>query len=152
MLVYRIVKLAKRTSDLSGTGAYNEGGRWNSEGVFALYTSENAALAMLEVMVHVDVSELPPGLFVMTIEVNDIAPLFQVRDEDLPIGWRVPENFGLKETGDKIFEEKKYLGIKARSAIMPDLYNYVLNPLYPGYYDLVKVVEVKELEIDKRLR
>ncbi len=54
--------------------------------------------------------------------------------------------------GDRFFVEKKYLGIKVRSAVMLDSYNYVLNPLYPGYYDFVKVVEVKELEIDKRLK
>lgn len=59
MRVYRIVKLEKRTKDLSGTGAYMEGSRWNNEGVFALYTSESEALAMLEVMVHVQEGGLP---------------------------------------------------------------------------------------------
>src|SRR3954471_24972334 len=152
MLVYRIVKSEKRTTDLTGTGAYNEGGRWNIEGVYALYTSEHSALAMLEVLVHVDEGELPPDMFIMTIEVADSAPIFTVPDEDLPPDWRVPENIALKEMGDKILMEKQYLGIKARSAVLPDAYNYVLNPLFPGYYDLVKVVEVKPLEVDQRLK
>ncbi len=152
MLVYRIVKSEKRTTDLTGTGAYNEGGRWNSEGVYALYTSEHSALAMLEVLVHVDEGELPPDMFIMTIEVADTAPVFTVADEDLPEDWRVPENIALKEMGDKVFMEKKFLGIKTRSAVLPDAYNYVLNPLFPGYYDLVKVVEVKPLGVDKRLK
>jgi len=38
MIVYRIAKLAKRTNDLTGTGAYLSGGRWNNPGVYALYT------------------------------------------------------------------------------------------------------------------
>ena len=152
MLVYRIVKSEKRTTDLTGTGAYNEGGRWNSEGVYALYTSEHSALAMLEVLVHVDESELPPDMFIMTIEIADTAPVFTVPDEDLPADWRIPENIALKEMGDKIFMEKKFLGIKVRSAVLPDAYNYVLNPLFPGYYDMVKVVEVKPLGVDKRLK
>jgi RES domain-containing protein len=152
MLVYRIVKSEKRTTDLTGTGAYKEGGRWNSEGIYALYTSEHSALAMLEVLVHVDEGELPPDMFIMTIEIADTAPIFTVPDEDLPADWRVPENIALKEMGDKLFMEKKFLGIKARSAVLPDAYNYVLNPLFPGYYDLVKVVEVKPLGIDQRLK
>jgi RES domain-containing protein len=152
MLVYRIVKSEKRTTDLTGTGAYNEGGRWNSEGVYALYTSEHSALAMLEILVHVDEGELPPDMFIMTIEIADTAPIFTVPDEDLPADWRIPENIALKEMGDKLFMEKKFLGIKARSAVLPDAYNYVLNPLFPGYYDLVKVEEVKPLGVDKRLK
>lgn len=152
MLVYRIVKLKIRTTDLTGTGAFNEGGRWNSEGVYALYTSEHSALAMLEVLVHVDEGELPPDMFIMTIEIADDAPIYTVPDEELPADWRVPENIALKEMGDKLFMDKEYLGIKARSAVMPDAYNYVLNPLFPGYYDVVKVVEVKPLPVDQRLR
>ncbi|TKK70928.1 RES domain-containing protein [Ilyomonas limi] len=152
MLVYRIVKSEKRTADLTGTGAYNEGGRWNSEGVYALYTSEHSALAMLEVLVHVDESELPPDMFIMTIAVADNAPVFSIPDDSLPANWRIPENILLKEMGDKILMEKKFVGIKVRSAVMQDSYNYVLNPLFPNYYDLVKVVEVKPLAVDKRLK
>lgn len=151
MRVYRIVKAEKRTTDLTGTGAYNEGGRWNSEGVYALYTSEHSALAMLEVLVHVDESELPPDMFIMTIEIAEAAPIFTIADEDLPANWRLPENIVLKEMGDAIFAEKKWLGIKVRSAVMQDSFNYVLNPLFPGYYDLVKVVAVQPLAVDKRL-
>ncbi len=152
MLVYRIVKSEKRTSDLTGTGAFNEGGRWNSEGVYALYTSEHAALAMLEVLVHVDEGELPPGMFIMTIDIAEDAPILEILRHDLPEDWRIPENIALKEMGDAIFEGKKFLAIKAPSAVLPDSYNYILNPLYPAYYDLVKVIRVQPLEVDKRLK
>lgn len=152
MLLYRIVKNEKRTTDLTGTGAFNEGGRWNSEGVYALYTSEHAALAMLEVLVHVDEGELPPGMFIMTIEIPEGVRVLEIGEKDLPTDWRIPENIALKEMGDKIFEERKFLGIKAPSAVLPDSYNYILNPLYPAYYDLVKVIQVKALEVDKRLK
>ncbi len=54
--------------------------------------------------------------------------------------------------GDKVFEKKKFIGIKVRSAVMHHSYNYILNPLYPGYYDLVKVIKVNLLEVDKRLK
>lgn len=152
MFVYRIVKNKIRTKDLSGKGAYNEGGRWNNEGVFALYTSENEALALLEVLVHTEESELPPNLFITTIEFPDNSPILTILDSDLPIDWRIPENIFLKDKGDKILSEKKYLGIKTRSAVLPQSFNYILNPLFPGYYDIVNVTDIRLLEVDKRFK
>jgi len=152
MFVYRIVKLKKRTKDLSGIGAYLEGGRWNNEGTFALYTSENQDLAMLELLVHIDESELPPNMFVMKIEVDDSNLILKINEADLPKNWRVPDNNDLKEIGDKILENKKHFAVKAPSAVMPGSYNYVLNPLHPDYHKQVKVVEVRELLVDKRLK
>lgn len=151
MFVYRIVKSAKRANDLSGTGAYAEGGRWNNTGVFALYTSEHEALCMLEVLVHLDESELPPDLFLITIELSDAAPVLTIPDHDLPKDWRVPENLILKQMGDRIFTEQKYIGIKARSAVMPQSHNYILNPSYPQYHQYVKVIAAVPLDVDKRL-
>lgn len=151
MFVCRIVKSKKRTTDLSGTGAFNEGGRWNNEGVFALYTSENEALALLETLVHVEESELPPDLYIMKIEIAASAPIYVYPDKKLPKSWRVPGNIALKTLGDRIIEPNEYLALKVRSAVMPTSYNYILNPKYPRYYDMVTVVDAYRLEIDKRL-
>ncbi|TDE18347.1 RES family NAD+ phosphorylase [Dyadobacter psychrotolerans] len=151
MILYRIAKKRERANDLSGQGAANEGGRWNSEGIFALYTSESRALAMLELLVHVDDTELPPNLFVMTIEVDDSARFYEISDTELSVDWRLPENLALKKAGDNIFRAQKFIGIKARSAVMPREYNYVLNPLFPRFYDLVKVVAVEDYQRDERL-
>lgn len=151
MILYRIAKRKQRANDLSGQGAANEGGRWNSEGVFALYTSESRALAMLELLVHVDETELPPNLFLMTIEVDNSVSFFEIMDEELPDDWRQPENLVLKLKGHKIFREQNFIGIKARSAVMPPEYNYVLNPLFPRFYDLVKVIHIEDYTLDNRL-
>ena len=151
MFVYRIIKSKKRTTDLSGTGAFYEGGRWNNEDVFALFTSEHEALALLEVLVHVQETELPPDMYVTRIEIDDKAPILAYPDKRLPKSWRLPGNIALKTLGDRILESNEYIGIKVRSAVMPTAYNYILNPRYPRYYDLVKVKDVYRLEIDKRL-
>lgn len=151
MIVYRIVKLKKRTTDLSGTGAFNVGGRWNNEGTYALYTSENASLALLEILVHADESELPPQMFIMTIEIDDTAPVFEIPDADLPDNWRIPDNIELKEMGDRIFQANKFIGIKVRSAVMPGQYNFILNPQFPDYHKHLKVTNVEPLDVDQRL-
>lgn len=152
MLVYRIVKLERRTQDLSGTGAFLVGGRWNNEGTYALYTSENPSLALLELLVHTDPADLPPQLFLITIDVSDTAPVYQVQAKDLPRDWRLVGNQELKEKGDVLLGEQKYLIIKAPSAVFPGQYNYILNPAFAGFSKLVKIKKVEELQVDPRLR
>jgi hypothetical protein len=46
---------------------------------------------------------------------------------------------------------KKFLAIKVRSAINYFEYNYLLNPLFPRFHDLVKIVDVIEIKTDERL-
>jgi hypothetical protein len=101
--------------------------------------------------VHVDESELPPDLFIMTIEINDKSPVYEIPDDQLPPDWRIPGNMALQALGDQIFRDNNYLAIKARSAVLPQEYNYILNPLFPGFYELVKVVDMSDYETDKRL-
>ncbi|GLU53612.1 hypothetical protein Dfri01_30730 [Dyadobacter frigoris] len=103
------------------------------------------------VLVHVDETELPPYLFVMTIEVESSAQFYEIEDSDLPNDRRITENIALEKIGDSIFKARKYIGIKARSAVMPQEYNLILNPLYPGYYDLIKVISVEDYQRDNRL-
>ena len=149
-IVYRIAKTEARARDLSGKGAFQYGGRWNSAGTFMLYTSEHASLAILEVLVHADESEIPPRMFIAQIDIGDQA-IFSMPDEELPKNWREPDNLRLKEMGDRLMAEKEYLGFRVRSAVLPEEYNVILNPLFPGFYDLVKVVRVEELGLDGRL-
>jgi len=151
MLVYRIAKMKERAVDLSGKGAFSYGGRWNSEGVFMLYTSTHATFTMLEVLVHADESEIPPQLFISQIEISDDAPIYQFPEEELPANWREPDNLSLKKLGDRLMREKKYVGFKVLSAVLPSEYNILLNPLFPGYADLVTIKRIDKLETDSRL-
>ncbi|TAG97928.1 MAG: RES domain-containing protein [Sphingobacteriales bacterium] len=152
MQVYRIVKLKKRTKDLSGLGAFLEGGRWNGPGSFALYTSENPSLALLEVLVHLDESDIPPGMFVMEIEVDDQKPITKIEVEALPKGWRIPDNIQLKQMGDAILVAADSIGFSVPSAVLPGQYNIILNPSFPGFLDCVRILSVEPLEIDQRLK
>lgn len=151
MFVYRIVKSKARTADLSGTGAYRVGGRWNSKGTYMLYTSENSSLAYLETLVHFDETEYPPHLYVMKMEVDDKVPVYTLKEDEYPAGWMQLELLENKAVGDRLMKEQKALAIKVRSAINTLEYNYLLNPLFPRFYNLVKVVDVSKIELDERL-
>lgn len=152
MIVYRIVGKKSRSSDLSGQGAANVGGRWNSLGTHALYTSESRALALLEVLVHVDLEDLPVNMYIMVIEINENSPVLEISDRDLPDNWHEPDNLHLRTLGDRIFKEGQFLAIKARSAILPAEYNYILNPRHESFSKNVRILKVEDLLTDQRLK
>lgn len=152
MLCYRIAKSRARTTDLSGMGAYTFGGRWNSPGTYMLYTSENSSLAYLENLVHFDSDIIPPNLFIMGIEITGAPNLvYTLPDSAYPKNWMQLGNLANRRLGDKWVWEKKYLGIRVRSAVNPKEFNCLLNPLFPGYHELVNVTSVERLPIDSRL-
>ena len=150
MLVYRIAKTLSRTEDLSGTGAFKYGGRWNSKGTYMLYTSMNSSLAYLENLVHFIDPNIPPNLFITAIEINAEHLIYHLPDNEYPAEWESADNYENKLMGDKWMAEKR-LAIKVRSVINPSEFNYLLNPLYPGYHDLVKIQSIDKLRIDSRL-
>ena len=151
MFVYRIVKTKTRARDLSGTGAFKTGGRWNSKGTYMLYASENSSLAYLETLVHFDETDYPPNLFIVKIEVNNKAPIYTAAEKDYPADWMQLEFLENKALGDQWMAEKKFLAIKIKSAINNFECNYLLNPLFPRFHDLVKIIDVVEIKTDERL-
>jgi RES domain-containing protein len=152
MFVYRISKTKQRARDLSGTGAYRIGGRWNSKGTYMLYTSENSSLAYLEILVHMDESELPPKLFITEIKIYPEARIFTLPDSEYPGKWLQLGNPENKIMGDKWMSAGEFLAIKVRSAINQAEFNYLLNPHYPAFRDQVQITSVRLLEVDKRLK
>lgn len=151
MLVYRVVKLKSRTKDLSGTGAFRAGGRWNSKGTYMLYTSQTSSLAYLETLVHFDDTIYPSHLFIMEIEVDDSAPIHTLPDKEYPKNWKRPGLLKNQFIGDFYMHKQQHLGLKVKSAINTLENNLLLNPLYPRFYDLVTVRKITEILLDKRI-
>jgi len=145
MYVYRVVKGKKRANDLSGTGAFNAGGRWNSKGVYMLYTSANGSLALLENIVHYDPLYAPPQLYQLQIEIDDKAPVMILNPGMYPLKWKDAESPENKRLGDSWMNDFKYLAIGVKSAVNELEMNYLLNPLFPNYSKLVKIVSLQLL-------
>jgi len=151
MELFRIVKDEERAKDLSGNGAFTYGGRWNSEGIFALYTSEHSALAFLELLVHLNESEIPETMYIITLSIPDNLPMYKLPLSDVPQDWRIVDHIGLKEIGDTILKSNKYIALQVPSAVLPTTYNYILNPQFPHFQQLVQLCSTEKVEIDKRL-
>lgn len=152
LIVYRIAKSLHRAQDISGTGAYKNGGRWNSKGTYMLYTSMNSSLAYLENLVHFDDTEAPPNLYITAIEISaDRKLIYELPDDNYPDLWQETGNIKSKILGDEWMQQNDYLAIKVRSAVNPLDFNFLLNPLSPGYHDKVLIKSIKQLNVDPRL-
>lgn len=148
MIVYRISD-CKYISDLSGTGAALNGGRWNSKNTYMLYTAQSASLALLEAVVHM--GKVPSKGFCMAkIELPDsIAPA--LKTEKLPAEWFTsPPPDPLKTIGDEFIRNAAFLAIPVPSVVMPEENNYLVNPHHP-LATQIKVLEVKPMSIDGRI-
>jgi len=151
MIVYRIAKSLARAQDLSGMGAFKNGGRWNSKGTYMLYASMNSSLAYLENLVHFDELNFPPGLFIISLELKEEALIYQLPDNSYPALWLEQDNLDNKLIGDEWVRKKEHLAFKVRSAINPSEFNFLLNPLFPGYPDKVTIINIQPINFDARL-
>lgn len=155
MLVYRIQKAKhsqSREDILSGMGAYKAGGRWNKRGTPLIYTCENPATAVLEILVHLETTSPDdvPNLVIVIMDIPDES-IFKVDAETLPKDWNKiihpPETQTFTQTWLK---EVKFLAMEIPSAVMELSKNYLINPLHPDIQK-VNIIKIQDYVIDSRL-
>jgi RES domain-containing protein len=148
MEVYRIAK-CRFIRQLDGFGAYTYGGRWNSKGHAVIYTAGSRALALLEALAHI---ERPPvGNFCRVSMFIPEDSIIGYPLASLPDGWQSnPAPDVLKAVGDAFIREGKALALKVPSAIVPDEFNYLINPAHPRIAE-VRIMDEMPQDIDERL-
>ncbi len=150
MLVYRVGK-TKYAVDLNGTGARLFGGRWNNKLKGCVYTSENRALAVLEYTVNVSIDDIPRALSITTIEIP-IESLVILKEADLPGNWKQsPAPSSTKNLGSKLLQTGDELIIRVPSTIIPEEYNYLINPMHPNNKK-IKIIDIKDFVYDVRIK
>ncbi|MFD0767022.1 RES family NAD+ phosphorylase [Mucilaginibacter lutimaris] len=149
MILYRIAN-CNYIKDLTGTGARLYGGRWNSEGKSMVYLASSRALAVLEVLVHLPPLLLPDNFCVAEIKVPENSVL-TLDATTLPENWKdaVPPA-ELKTLGNQFIRETKYLMMKVPSSVVPEEYNYLLNPWHPDIKK-VSIINTHPFSFDDRL-
>lgn len=128
-------------ADLSGEGARLYGGRWNAPGRSMLYAASDAALAVLEVRVHLDLEPdlIPDDYVLMEIELGGVSV---ETVSDAPAD---PRKFG-----DAWLAEGRTAVLAVPSAIVPESRNFLLNPSHPDA-GLAKLVSKRGFSFDRRL-
>ncbi len=148
MVVYRIAK-KEFIEDLSGKGAAMFGGRWNSKNTYIVYTAESRALALLESLAHI--GKIQGSIFsIASIFIPDNFIDIILKENLSPYWYSNPPPDYLRIIGDNFIKNKKNLALKIPSVIVPDEYNYLLNPSHIEF-NKIKIMNVQALALDKRL-
>lgn len=154
MKLYRIERKKYLKTTLTGIGAsMTKGYRWNSLNTKLVYTAESRALATLEISAHLDLLEdLPTDRYFVEIDVPNNISLLEVKLEDLPKNWDAKPPISITQIigDDFVFQEEAAI-LKVPSSIIPQEFNYLINPNHPDSKK-IKAVKYVHMEFDERLQ
>jgi RES domain-containing protein len=146
--VWRITRPDYVSTTLSGEGAARAGNRWNSRGVRVAYTSTSRALAVLEMLVHVNRETVPTDTVLVPIEVPDE---LIVELKHLPKGWdEYPYRDTARVIGDKWVREKSSAALLVPSAVLKPEQNLLINPGHPDF-PKIRIQAPEEKALDRRV-
>lgn len=149
MRVYRVGNI-KFANDLSGEGARLHGGRWNHVGTPCLYTSQSRSLAVLELSVNVSTASVLRYLSMVEIEIPD--DILELDITALPGNWRdAPAPASTKDYGTDLLNKNPHLIIKLPSSVIPEEFNYLINPRHP-LANGCHIIVVKDFVYDLRIK
>lgn len=154
MVVFRIEREKYLTITLLGIGAsISEGYRWNSINTRVIYTAESRALAILEISVHLDLSEdLPNDRYYVAIEIPDDIAIQEVKLEDLPEDWNSnPPTLTTQTISDDFVYFNEAAILKVPSSIVPQEFNYLINPNHLDS-SKIKVISTAKMIFDSRFK
>ena len=116
-----------------GSGGLKAAGRCNHKGTPVIYTAQHVSLALAEILVHLEFSEVPPDYVLVTIEVPDDVPMKRATTEEaLAASTSPPVPVFL-----------------VPSVVVPQELNVVMYPQAPGFK--ATVTNVEPFRIDERL-
>jgi RES domain-containing protein len=131
VIVYRIAD--SRHPIFDATGAMLHGGRWNSAGLRAVYAAETYAGALLEVLVHSNLSQPPKQHRLVRIEVPEKLKVETVSINTVP-GWDDEDMQASRTFGDRWLLENRSPILRVPSVITRGHENnIVINPAHPNF-------------------
>lgn len=107
------------------------GGRWNGVGRPAIYTAESRALALTEILVHLESAQILSRYVLFQVEIEE-SYIANVELDSLPKNWKTePAPARLQAIGDDWLTSGASVALRVPSAIVIGEFNYLLNPLHP---------------------
>lgn len=151
MRLWRICRQPHVGTALQGIGGLHAGGRWHRKGHLIVYTASSAALAALEVLVHVDPLTAPTDLRLLAIDAPDDLSLETLDRATLPRDWAaVPAPPRLQLAGTSWLTAGRTAALVVPSAIIPAESNVLLNPGHPDSLR-ARIVDDEPFSFDPRL-
>ena len=146
---YRIVLARFADEAFTGKGARANPGRWH-DGIPIVYTSSTIALATLELLAHLRVTENLEARVVIACFFPE-ALVEPLNRSLLPANWNdSPAPAALQKMGNEWAMSRSSAVLEVPSAIVPAESNYLLNPLHDDFKS-VDVGVPRPFELDYRL-
>jgi RES domain-containing protein len=117
-----------------------------------IYTAGTRALACLENIVHRSSLGLLEKFRIMMIEIPDDIVMKEVKPAALSDDWRKFDNYPETQgIGDGWIKKAESAVLKAPSAIIPEEFNYLINPLHKDF-DRIKYLRNDPFTFDSRIK
>ena len=130
---WRIVGANYKDKAYAGDGARIYGGRWNSKGVDVVYTAGSLALASIEMIVNLPAPKLLQKYVRISARIS-LDLVFDLSEADVPEDWNSrPISPSTRTIGDQWIKEQRSAVLRVPSIVVPDEYNYLLNPTHPDF-------------------
>lgn len=144
MILWRISNYVS----LDGEGGMYASGRWHRAERRIVYTSDQPASALIEMVVHLGPVAKPKFCQLLKIEVPTI--LLIGNPPPLPSGWQ--NNSELTQAiGNRWLDGGTSAILAVPSAIVPEAFNYLVNPTHLESKQL-KILAVQSVPLDTRLK
>ena len=131
MVAYRIADA--RRPILDSTGAMLHGGRWNSPGLRVLYAAETYAGALLEILVHANLSRPPRNQRVVRIDAPTQVKTETVVADSVP-NWDAEDMIASRTFGDRWITENRTAVLRVPGVITRGRENnIVFNPAHSDF-------------------
>src|SRR5689334_5722969 len=136
---------------LAGQGGILASGRWHTAGRPVVYFAENAAGALLEALVHLEVEPpfVPKSYGLLKAEAAQSLSVVEVAPRDLPSSW-LNDSATTRTVGDRWLASLSSALLRVPSAIVPETWNVLLNPAHEDAAG-VRVLWHAEYPWDSRL-
>lgn len=133
LTTFRIVKKEFAHKNRLGEGARLYGGRWDSIGRPAIYTSANLSLANLEILSAAKMSRFKHDFVYITFKFST-KEVYELPHNRLPSNWdKFPSGIATQTIGDAWLNDKISLVLKVPSTLVKIEHNYLINPAHPEF-------------------
>jgi RES domain-containing protein len=135
---------------LDGQGGLKYPGRWHTAGRPVVYLAESPAGALLEVLAHLalDPDDVPDTFTLLRVQLPASSAIEKL-SAPRTFNWRTDQT-RTQLLGDRWLRTAKSALARVPSALLPETFNYLLNPLHPDASQ-IKITQVFEERYDLRL-
>lgn len=150
LTAWRIVKTRFAAQAFDGEGARLNGGRWNSAGVRMVYTASSISLAVLELVVHLENTDVLPSYSLIQVHFDE-SLVSHLDRRGLPPNWAShPAPPDLFTIGDEWIAGQSSVVLDVPSVIVESETNYLINPVHPDFKSLT-IDPPRPFRLDPRL-